>query len=164
MYTKSLTKVGYLVHLSSDRDDSVDQDFKRRVLEELLKQTYGLFSANSLSYKSNPLVAQLFMKQLKDDGIGTIVVHDPLIFEKDVIKLFVEENFHFLLVEVNRGNTKYRIKEISNSDLKGIQEKFKANRSNWISLNSKYKRQLVHNEKTAKWLNGIINEMEKKTM
>lgn len=95
------TKTGYMVHLSTERDDSIDLDFKRRVLEVLLKNTFGILPTNFLSYKNNPLVAQVFIKQLKDDGIDTIVVHDPLIFNKEIIKMFIEANFHFLLIEVN---------------------------------------------------------------
>lgn len=157
MHTDSLTKVGYLVHLSSERDDSIDQSLKRRVLEQLLEQTFGLFSTNSLTYKSNPLVAKLFIKQLKDDGIDTIVVHDPLIFKKEVIKLFDEENFNYLIVEVNRLNTKYRIAGISSSEYKRNPEDYKVSRSKWKRLNSQYKEQLIHYEETAIWQNNIIN-------
>ncbi|WP_156289877.1 hypothetical protein [Oceanobacillus salinisoli] len=164
MQTKSLTKVGYLVHLSSEKDDSIDLDLKRRVLEVLLEETTGLRATNSLSYKNNPLVAQLFIKDLKKDGIDTIVVHDSLIFDKEVIGLFVVEGFRFVLVEVNGVKSKYRVTAISNDDLRHGHQRNKISASKWINLKSKYSKALFRNEKTAKWLNGIIDEMEKKTM
>lgn len=159
-----LTKTGYMVHLSNERDDSIDLDFKRRVLEVLLMNTFGILPTNFLSYKNNPLVAQVFIKQLKDDGIDTIVVHDPVIFNKEVIKLFIEANFHFLLVEINGIKSKFGITSISNSDLKNTQFKKKIGASNWRPLASKYKKKLIHNEKTAKWLNRMMDEREKKTI
>ncbi|MEZ7792198.1 hypothetical protein [Niallia circulans] len=164
MQTKSLTKVGYLVHLSSERDDSIDLDLKRRILNGLLEEEKGLHATNSLSYKNNPLVAQLFIKELRKDGINTIVVHDPLIFNKEVIGLFVGEGFQFLLIEVNGVKSKYRFTAISNDDLKHNHEKNVISSSRWVNLKSKYKKALIRKEKAANWLNGMMDEMDKETM
>lgn len=164
MQTKSLTKVGYLVHLSSERDDSIDLDLKRRILNGFLEEAKGLHATNSLSYKNNPLVAQLFIKQLRKDGINTIVVHDPLIFNKEVIGLFVDEGFQFLLIEVNGVKSKYRFTAISNDDLKHNYEKKVISSSRWVNLKSKYKKALIRKEKAANWLNGMMDEMDKETM
>ncbi len=161
MQTKSLNKVGYLVHLSSERDDSIDLFLKRQVLEVLLEETEGFRATNSLSYKNNPLVAQLFIKDLKNGGIDIIVVHDPLIFGKEVIELFVDEGFHFLLIEVNGAKSKYRVTPISNDSLKHSHQIIP---SKWVNLKSKFRKKLVQNEKTAIWLNGAMDEMEKETM
>lgn len=106
---KSLKKVGYLVHLQSEKDDSIDLNLKHSVLRAMLEEYKGLYVANYLSYKSNPLVAIYFIRQLHEEGIDTIAVHDPNIFNKEVIKLFINAGFHFILIEVNEVKTRFRI-------------------------------------------------------
>lgn len=72
MQKSAVNKVGYMVHLSVERDDSIDLDLKHRVLEVLLKSVKGLSVVNYHSYKSNPLVAQRFISILRKQGIDTI--------------------------------------------------------------------------------------------
>ncbi|NMO75706.1 hypothetical protein [Niallia alba] len=60
MQKNAVNKVGYMVHLSSERDDSIDLDLKQQVLSTLLENVRGLEVAEYLSYKSNPSVAQYF--------------------------------------------------------------------------------------------------------
>ncbi|BCB35585.1 hypothetical protein [Bacillus cereus] len=148
MQKKSFTRVGYLVHLRKEGDDSIDLDLRHEVLRGLLAEASGIKVVKYLSYKDNPLVAQYFIDDLSRKGIDTIVVHDPKVFDEKVIKLFLESNFNFLLIEVNSLKTKYRFTNIPNCILKSSAriEKLRAE-SNWVRLNQKYKNALIHNEK-----------------
>lgn len=97
MQKNTVNKVGYMVHLSAERDDSIDLEMKSRVLEVLLENVKGVSVANYHSYNSNPVVAQYFISLLRKQDIDTIAVQDRSIFKKDIINLFIEEGFHFIL-------------------------------------------------------------------
>ncbi|MBZ9537073.1 hypothetical protein KGR20_23215 [Cytobacillus oceanisediminis] len=161
MQKNAVNKVGYMVHLSSERDDSIDLDLKQQVLSTLLENVRGLEVAEYLSYKSNPSVAQYFISLLRKQNIDTIAVQDRSIFKKDIINLFIEEGFHFILIDVNSSKTKYRIEEISNDEMRSNRHNVaRSGKSKWKLLSSGYRKALIHNEKAAKMSNDLINHFE----
>lgn len=164
MKNNGVYKIGYMVHLSIERDDSIDLDLKHRVLEDLLESVKGLSVANYHSYKSNPLVAQYFISILRKQGIDTIAVQDRSIFKKDIINLFIEEGFDFILIEVNSSKTKYRIEEITNKLLRSdLHNVVRTSKVKWENLGFKYRKALNSYEKLAKTSNELIDEYESTT-
>lgn len=162
MKKNGVNKIGYMVHLSADRDDSIELEMKNRVLEVLLRDVKGISVANYLSYKSNPLVAQKFINFLRKQGIDTIAVQDRSIFKKEIINLFINEGFHFLLIEINSSKTKYRIEEITNKQLRFDLHNL-ASKVKWENLGYDYRKALLSYEKLAKMSNELIDEFESTT-
>ncbi|AMX00351.1 hypothetical protein [Rummeliibacillus stabekisii] len=161
MQKNTVKKVGYIVHLSAVRDDSIELEMKSRVLEVLLHDVKGKSIANYLSYKSNPLVAQKFINFLRKQDVDTIAVQDRSIFKKDIINLFINEGFHFLLIEVNSSKTKYRIEEISNKQLRSdLHNVAKTSKGKWVNLGYDYRKALISYEKLAKMSNELIDKFE----
>ncbi|MCK6208332.1 hypothetical protein KZX50_23140 [Bacillus infantis] len=164
MKNNGVYKIGYMVHLSVERDDSIDLDLKHRVLEVLLESVKGLSVANYHSYKSNPLVAQYFISILRKQGIDTIAVQDRSIFKKDIINLFIKEGFDFILIEVNSSNTKYRIEEITNKQLRSdLHNVVRTSKVKWKNIGFKYRKALNSYEKLAKMSNELIDKYESTT-
>lgn len=164
MQKSAVNKVGYMVHLSVERDDSIDLDLKHRVLEVLLESVKGLSVVNYHSYKSNPLVAHRFISILRKQGIDTIAVQDRSIFKKDIINLFIKEGFDFILIEVNSSKTKYRIEEITNKQLRSdLHNVVRTSKVKWENLEFKYRKALNSYEKLAKMSNELIDEYESTT-
>lgn len=164
MQKSAVNKVGYMVHLSVERDDSIDLDLKHRVLEVLLESVKGLSVVNYHSYKSNPLVAQRFISILRKQGIDTIAVQDRSIFKQDIINLFIKEWFDFILIEVNSSKTKYRIEEITNKQLRSdLHNVVRTSKVKWENLEFKYRKALNSYEKLAKMSNELIDEYESTT-
>ncbi|GLB61797.1 MULTISPECIES: hypothetical protein [Bacillaceae] len=164
MKNNAVNKVGYMVHLSAERDDSIDLEMKSRVLEVLLENVKGISVANYHSYKSNPLVAQYFISLLRKQDIDTIAVQDRSIFNKDIINLFIEEGFHFILIEVNRSKTKYRIEEITNNQLRSdLHNVARISKVKWENLGSDYRKALINYERVARMSNDLVDEFESTT-
>lgn len=161
MKKNGVYKIGYMVHLSADRDDSIELEMKNRVLELLLQDVKGISVANYLSYKSNPLVARKFINFLRKKGIDTIAVQDRSIFKKEIINLFINEGFHFLLIEVNSSKTKYRIEEITNKQLgSDLHNLARTSKVKWENLGYDYRKTLIIYEKLAKMSNELIDKFE----
>ncbi|MFE8702917.1 hypothetical protein ACFYKX_20120 [Cytobacillus sp. FJAT-54145] len=164
MQKSAVKKVGYMVHLSSERDNSIDLEMKSRVLKVLLEDAKGFSVANYLSYKSNPLVAQYFMKVLRKQAIDTIAVQERSVFKKDIINLFIQEGFNFILIEVNSSKTKYRIQEITNSQLRAdLHNVVRTSEVIWKTLGYDYRRELIGYEKFARVSNKLVDDLESTT-
>ncbi|MEK5104939.1 hypothetical protein MKX83_23640 [Cytobacillus sp. FSL M8-0252] len=164
MKNTTVNKVGYMVHLSSERDDSTDLNLKHFVLKSLLKKVKGIEVAEYLSYKSNPLVAKYFINILRKQNIKTIAVQDRSIFKKDIINLFINEGFHFILIEVTTSKRRYRIEEISNDKLKSdLHSIAKSSKAEWEILSNDFKKGLIQSEKISNFTNDIINHFESTT-
>jgi hypothetical protein len=159
-FDKNGKKVGYLVHLAPSYDNSIDLYLESRVVIPLLIETTGLTVGGYLSYKDNPKCAEYFIEKLKKDQIDTIVVHDIEIFNRDIIDLFIQKGFHFIVVEIDEFNSKYCIFEIENNGNKIDAFTVYSKRTNaqWHRLKTKYKKAIGRNKILARNLNNIYEQ------
>jgi hypothetical protein len=158
-FGKNGKKVGYLVHLDLIQDNSIELYLESQVVSAILEETTDLKVAEYLSYKNNPSAATDFMEGLKKRQIDTIIVHDIEIFNRSIVDLFIQNGFHFIVVEIDEFNSKYRVFQIENNGkIDTSMVYLKRTNAQWHRLKTKYKKAIGRNKILARNLNNIYEQ------